>query len=499
MLGPVGKNVTMINATILNYSISRIIGKGGMATVYEARHTKLGNKVAIKILDPSLSADPQIRNRFENEAKAMAALSHSNIMKVIDYEESGNNLAIVMEFSEGEDLNQLIKVNGRLPANKAVLYFTQILSAINYAHGKGIIHRDIKPSNIFIEQGDHVKILDFGIAKILETSGELTQTGFMLGTPVYMSPEQVKGEKDLDFRTDIYSLGVTLYFMTHGKPPYDVTGTSIYTIQTKIVNESVPGLNSSSPVDRIIEKATQKKKEDRYNSCSEMKADVERSLKESVAEQTLIDNRPSHDRIIDPNLYKKRKKRPVYAFLIIIPVILIAAFFIVNSSNNKAKRTSGEVSDTTRKVDIQSPAAGGQEKITTIIPAEKNRDISNKTVKQYRDLFEGLHQALANQDVQFALSYYADYVHFYDKYVSRDEIGNQQSKTYEKYTPAGTQVLSFTPAPGNENVFDYYLDYKLSINNSYPAKYKKFKIHGLVQFDENDKISRIKDESTVQY
>jgi serine/threonine protein kinase len=259
----------MINTTIGKYKIIRLIGEGGMASVYEAEHEMLGTKVAIKVLNPILSANAQIKERFRNEAKLMASLDHPNITKVIDFDEQPLQLSIVMEHLNGEDLNQKIKRYGPLSEKKITDVFCQTLSAFQYAHEKGIVHRDIKPSNIFILPSGHVKILDFGIAKLFGQGNEMTQTGTQLGTPIYMSPEQVKADKSIDHRSDIYSLGVTLYFAINGKPPYNSDTDSQFDIFNKIVYESIPELTGTSYLNELIKKACNKDRDRRFQYCQE--------------------------------------------------------------------------------------------------------------------------------------------------------------------------------------------------------------------------------------
>ena len=232
----------LINKTIGKYSITRKIGEGGMASVYEARHEMLGTKVAIKVLNPILSANEQIRERFKNEAKLMASLNHKNITKISDFDEQPNQLSIILEFLEGEDLDEKIKRQGALPDEEILSIFKQAFAAFQYAHEKGIVHRDIKPSNIYILPDGRVKILDFGIAKLFGEGNEMTKTGTQMGTPIYMSPEQVKGDKYIDYRSDIYSLGITIYAAIVGKPPYDATTESQFEIFNKIVFEPIRGV-----------------------------------------------------------------------------------------------------------------------------------------------------------------------------------------------------------------------------------------------------------------
>ena len=268
----------MINQTILNYKLIRLIGEGGMASVYEAVHEMLGTKVAIKVLNPILSSNAQIRERFKNEAKVMATLNHPNITRVIDFDEKPDQLCIVMEYLEGEDLSQKIKNNGPLNDKQINQVFSQTLSAFQYAQEKGIVHRDIKPSNIFILPDGKVKILDFGIAKLFGQSNEMTQTGTQMGTPTYMSPEQVKADKTIDHRSDIYSLGVTLYYAVNGKSPYNSTTESQFDIFNKIVYEPIPDITVNSKYNGIIKKACAKNREERYQNCNAWLAEMNKPL-----------------------------------------------------------------------------------------------------------------------------------------------------------------------------------------------------------------------------
>ena len=266
-----------INKKIGNYTITRKIGEGGMASVYEGVHEKLGTKVAIKVLSPILARNPQLRQRFENEANFMASLSHPHITRVLDVEEKDETLAIIMDLLEGEDLDARVKRTGPLSSTEVKMIFTQVLNAFDYAHSKGIVHRDIKPANIFIDKANQVKILDFGIAKLFGTGNEMTQTGTQMGTPVYMSPEQVKGEKSIDHRSDIYALGVTLYFTLTGKAPYESAEESSYEIFTKIINEPIPSLVNNPTFDAIIQKAVSKDRNARYQAVEEMRKELEAS------------------------------------------------------------------------------------------------------------------------------------------------------------------------------------------------------------------------------
>jgi serine/threonine protein kinase len=282
----------MIDKIIGNYKITKFIGEGGMATVYEAEHKTLGTNVAIKVLNPIFSSNPQIKERFINEAKLMASLDHPNITRVIDFDDQPNQLSIVMDLLKGEDLNEIIKRKGALSEQEILSVFSQTLSAFKYAHEKGIIHRDIKPSNIFVLSDGTVKILDFGIAKLFGQGNEMTQTGTQMGTPIYMSPEQVKADKTIDHRSDIYSLGVTLYYALNGKPPYDSTSSSQFDIFNKIVYETLPLNGVNSRFDAIIRKACAKDREERFQTCNDwlQEFDVAKSNASSM-EKTIIEQK----------------------------------------------------------------------------------------------------------------------------------------------------------------------------------------------------------------
>jgi serine/threonine protein kinase len=290
----------MINTSIGKYKITRLIGQGGMASVYEATHEMLGTKVAIKVLNPILSANEQIRERFKNEAKLMASLNHKNITKISDFDDQPNQLSIILEFLEGEDLDEKIKRQGALSDEEILRIFKQAFAAFQYAHEKGIVHRDIKPSNIYILPDGRVKILDFGIAKLFGEGNEMTKTGTQMGTPIYMSPEQVKGDKSIDFRSDIYSLGITLYAAIVGKPPYDATTDSQFDIFNKIVYEPIQGLGIENKYNDIVAKACNKDREQRYQSCEEwLKAmnnlglasdNSQLKTAPTISDKTVIDN-----------------------------------------------------------------------------------------------------------------------------------------------------------------------------------------------------------------
>ena len=194
------------------------IGSGGMAVVYKAVQEPLGRLVAIKALKPSIAMDSQFAKRFEREAHFMASLQHENILHVVDFVKDGRSMYIIMEYVQGIDLYDLLEQTPTLPPEVASIVAMQVSRALDYAHFRGIIHRDIKPANVMISHQGEVKLMDFGIARDDKLS-DLTETGTGLGTPSYMSPEQILGDK-LDFRSDIFSVGIVLYQMVTGQKPF---------------------------------------------------------------------------------------------------------------------------------------------------------------------------------------------------------------------------------------------------------------------------------------
>jgi serine/threonine protein kinase len=321
----------MEGSLIGKYKILRFIGEGGMASVYEAEHEMLGTKVAIKVLSPILSANTQIKERFRNEARLMASLDHPNITKVIDFDEQPQQLSIVMEFLNGEDLNQKIKRNGALNEKEITDIFSQTLSAFQYAHEKGIVHRDIKPSNIFILPNGQVKILDFGIAKLLGKGNEMTQTGTPMGTPIYMSPEQVKADKSIDHRSDIYSLGITMFYAINGKPPYNSDTDSQFDIFTKIVYEALPEFSVQSKFENIVLKACQKNREERFHDVKEF-LNIIYNLDFSNSAKVFDYDKTIKSETIKPKAQKlkvhKRKSFLIYSTLVLVGIILSVIFYI---------------------------------------------------------------------------------------------------------------------------------------------------------------------------
>ena len=262
---------------IHNYRLLRFLAQGGMGEVWQAEHIYLHKQIAIKRLHPSLAKDAGTRYRFKHEAATLAHLQHPNIVRLQDYLEDPAEVYLVMEYVEGMPLDDLIqKKTGPIPEPRAADLLRQMLEGVAYAHNQGIIHRDIKPSNFLITPQMEVKILDFGIARVMEgRRGKLTKTGARLGTVLYMSPEQVRGE-EADQRSDIYAIGVTLFQMLTGQCPYPYNATEFHVFD-QIVNHPLPRANTIYPMvsphmQALIDKATAKQPELRFQTCEDFLA-----------------------------------------------------------------------------------------------------------------------------------------------------------------------------------------------------------------------------------
>lgn len=267
----------MINKEILNYKIISLIGKGGMGSVYLAQNKYIQQqKVAVKVINSNMIND-FTRQTFSQEAEKLARLNHPNIVHFLNYHiDEDGNMYLIMEYADGCSLEDYIKnVSGLIVEERLCNFFEPILDAFEYAHKQKIIHKDIKPSNIIITKEGVPKILDFGIASLIDERGKESENDIVMGTPSYMSPEQVKG-LPLDQRSDIYSLGVLLHQMLTGNPPYDTTTLTEHDIYKHVVEDDLPRMKAyykyvSDKVQSIVDKATSKKADSRYQSCLDFK------------------------------------------------------------------------------------------------------------------------------------------------------------------------------------------------------------------------------------
>jgi serine/threonine-protein kinase len=262
------------------YELNKLIGSGGMADVYVAHDSVLGRKVAIKVLNEELAANKKFSQRFKQEAKSASAMDHPNIVKVLDAGETSETDAagvkhtyayLVMEYVEGLELSKLV-ARGPLKVPEAVRVTKELLSAVEFAHNKGIVHRDIKPDNIILTRAGKVKVLDFGIARaVAETFDDIATTTSILGTAAYFSPEQAQGQK-VDIRTDLYAIGIVLFEMLTGKVPF--SGDTAVAVAHQHIHAHPPAPSSLNPkvslaLDQVVFTALAKDKADRFQTTAE--------------------------------------------------------------------------------------------------------------------------------------------------------------------------------------------------------------------------------------
>ncbi len=287
------------------YEVSGLLGRGGMGEVYRAHDTRLDRTVAVKVLPPESMRNGERVQRFEQEAKAASARNHPNILTIYDFGATDGMYYIAMEFVEGHTLRQMIG-KGEMPLPRALDIAAQCASGLAAAHLSGIVHRDIKPDNIMVRPDGFVKILDFGLAKLAEKSfvtadptaltaaGGLTAPGMVMGTWLYMSPEQARG-LELDARTDVWSLGVVLYEMVAGKSPFaaqTMSDTLAAILHREPAALSTYGVDAPDTLDHILAKAMAKNREERYQSIKDMELDLVQLRKE--LDRGTVRTRPMH-------------------------------------------------------------------------------------------------------------------------------------------------------------------------------------------------------------
>jgi hypothetical protein len=261
----------MIGEIIGNVRITSKIGQGGMGMLYMAEHVNVGKPFAVRHLAPELAQNQMYRERFINEAKALAQLKHDNIVRIYEVIEKEGNIFLIMEYVDGYTLANILKNRGVLPEKEALSIAKSILKGLNYAHSKGAIHRDIKPAHIIRTKQDVAKIMDFGIA-LMARGARLTKTGKVMGAAKYLSPEQVTQAKQIDHRSDIYSMGIIIYEMLTGQAPFD--GETDPEIYQKHENADPPDMRSiveniSPTLNKIVIRALEKKPDNRYHGCAE--------------------------------------------------------------------------------------------------------------------------------------------------------------------------------------------------------------------------------------
>jgi len=333
---------------IKDYEVKNPLGEGGMATVYLAIHKRLQREIALKVMSPAVSATKGFQKSLITEGRIIAKLDHPNIVKIYDIDSQNGYFYMSMEVLHKGNLRQRLD-NGRLPISNALKVTAQIANALSYAHRKACIHRDIKPANIMFRKDGTAVLTDFGIAKVQGTTSEMTQMGYIAGTPYYMAPEQARGGS-VDQRADIYSLGVVFYEMLTGMKPF--TGSNTVAITYEHAHGSIPKLEGEYSVFQdILDTALAKKAQDRFNTAEEFSEALYTASK-TDPETLLMTSSFSTDRVVV-------NKKPAWSWIIALTVIGISGIIATYYSSNSTEEA--RIVEQQAKLDVKIAADKAKE------------------------------------------------------------------------------------------------------------------------------------------
>ena len=395
-----------MSVSISGYSLVSKLGEGGMGTVFKAVHELTGREVAIKVLPPHLSADEEYRRRFLREARAAAALNHKNITKVNDAGEQNGLYYIVMEYVDGENLTNIVSASGPLETEYALSVAREVALGLAHAHANGIVHRDIKPDNIMLNLKREAKITDMGLAKKLKLAEEgpdITQDGMILGTPKYMSPEQILRPESVDFRTDIYSLGATLYSMLTGSAPFD-SEISTEVIASLIGEPPRYPRSMPRPVVRLLKALMAKKPDRRPSSAQDVVAMIDRTVEElrrAPAERHI--DAPRHTR--EHPTPRKSAAGTVLALVAVGVIIVIVLAAMSGTEELPETSTDNGSSDTEHdKPLLEPPVRSGVDTTASRKKFEEVLEYAKENPDKHKTVVNMLQHILQQETVDAALS-----------------------------------------------------------------------------------------------
>lgn len=341
----------LIGQIIDNYKIIEVIGRGGMGVVFKAMDMSLEKIVALKMIDPFLARDENFLKRFKTEAKALAKLENRNIVAVYALRETPKGLFMVMEYVPAKTVSELMRDEGKHSIKEIILIVNQLLNAIGHAHSVGVIHRDIKPNNILLCDDGTVKVMDFGLAKVAQDHGaQSTVTYAAAGTLYYMSPEQIKGLKNVDTRSDIYSIGMSIYEMLTGRVPFDKSE-SEYEIQKQIIEGNIPPTTKYNPhipkqLNKFVMKAIDKDADKRHQNIQEMIKELSSIVPEEETgddkTRLVLDNTSVKEYAAD----KSRKKKIIIgtSMVIALCIVIVSLFIFFQGKEDEIKPQTNNTS-----------------------------------------------------------------------------------------------------------------------------------------------------------
>lgn len=435
---------------IQNYQIVSKLAEGGMGVIYLARHLKLERIVAVKVLHANFFYNNDVKQRFFAEANTLSKLSHPNIVSIYDFLEIDNQFYLILEYAEGISLDKYIEEN--IPVNREQIaenIFGQILDGFAYAHKHNIIHRDIKPSNIIIQKDLSVKILDFGIAKILDGNNNHTKTGTSMGTIIYMSPEQILG-KNIDKRSDIYSIGITLYEFLTGSNPFGAFDLSQYEIQTKILNENID-YNSSNISPRFlntIAKAVSKDPFQRYSDCDEFRNDLFSENPSPVSNKYKTQSKYAKTEFITQNHFTSKSESVSGKYIPIFVIVALCTLAFTIYLTFFYKKESVIISNSSTNSDRSILSSNGKEtKSNDPITSNSSINIEERLVKK---AVVNMIDAWQQKKVDMFFSYLTDdYTYQSSSGVSRT-YQERKNKAYEIF--AANSYISISTSNMNVTI-----------------------------------------------
>ena len=389
------------------YNIVQKLGSGGMSAVYEAQDRSLDNSiVAVKLLSPKMTNDETILSRFRQEIIITRKLTHPNIVRTYDFGAAGNgHFYITMELISGTTLDKLLSQRKALSLKHTLFVIRSILNAMAYAHDKGVVHRDLKPGNVLVSENNEIKLMDFGLAQSIDFEKRYTQTGECVGTPYYMAPEQIQG-RPIDQRADIFSIGVMAYELLTGSVPFK--DESWYDLATKILKDPMPRVSEKIPdvpewLDNLITKATQKNKEDRYQSVDEMLAVLQNYVKPDSNYAELFRTKPNIQLFEIEELEEDSVSKPIPRFLVdpthlapfmfVISVVMFFSVLFYEFSKVRAPKVEHSVKTFSNEVhrlskSLKSSAeliqvlSANQENIEALVEKQKNTQEEIKEIAE---------------------------------------------------------------------------------------------------------------------